>query len=118
MKEKISNGASENQINIFTDGASRGNPGPGGWGVVIAMRDDTRTDADLTRNYAEKERVTITELGGREKLTTNNRMELRAVVEALSFLFESYKLEARSHKLLLYSDSGYVINGITKWIVG
>ena len=78
---------------IFTDGSSRGNPGPGGWGAVVVS--DTQ----------------VTELGGREDHTTNNRMELTAVVEALSHI------EVGS-SVIVHSDSKYVINGITSWIKG
>lgn len=82
-------------ITIFCDGASKGNPGPGGWGAIVA---------------AGKH---IQELGGFEAHTTNNRMELRAAVEALR--------EARmlsNGEVTVYTDSSYVINGITKWVKG
>lgn len=82
------------KITIFTDGASKGNPGPGGWGALVA-------DGE-----------TVTELGGREDHTTNNRMELTGALEALRH---------GSHKdadIVLYTDSRYVINGITKWVKG
>ena len=88
----------ERKIFVFTDGSSRGNPGPGGFGAIIVM--------------PEK----IVELGGRDMQTTNNRMELSGVISALSFL--SSTLEAKSSKLLLYTDSSYVVNGITKWVFG
>jgi ribonuclease HI len=82
-------------IIIFTDGSSSGNPGPGGWGVIIAMPD-----------------ATVKELGGKEAHTTNNKMELRAAIEALHYL--------RNHKgnSVIHTDSSYVINGITKWAEG
>ncbi|HJM02748.1 MAG TPA: ribonuclease HI, partial [Arenicellales bacterium] len=76
---------------IYTDGACRGNPGPGGWGAVL-YRDGG-----------------VNELSGAESNTTNNRMELTAPVEALSALPDS------SH-VSLYTDSQYVKNGITVWI--
>ena len=83
---------------IFTDGSSRGNPGPGGWGSVV-VHEKNKTD------------IQVTELGGRENPTTNNRMELRAVAEGLS--------HASEHSdIVIYSDSKYVINGITSWIKG
>ena len=78
---------------IFTDGACRGNPGPGGWAALL------RT--------ADKER----EISGGEPLTTNNRMELRAAIEALNALKRPCRVE-------LHSDSQYVRDGITKWIFG
>jgi len=86
-------------ITIFTDGSSRGNPGPGGWGAIVAT--DTK----------------VVELGGGEKRTTNNRMELTAVIQA--FLFVS-KLTTNNSplKTTLYLDSSYVLNGATKWIHG
>ena len=83
------------EITIFTDGASRGTPGPGGWAAVI------RTESK------------VVEIGGREEHTTNNRMELRAAIEALKYL------EFGNHYwslVTIYSDSHYLINGITKWI--
>lgn len=78
---------------IFTDGSSRGNPGPGGWGAIIIDEDE------------------VLEIGGREQISTNNRMELTAVIESIS------KTKLGS-EIILYSDSSYVINGITKWIYG
>jgi len=81
-------------VNLYTDGACSGNPGPGGWGAIL--------------RYAEHER----ELCGGEEQTTNNRMELTAVIEGLSALKEPCKV-------LLCSDSTYVINSIQKgWVYG
>ncbi len=78
---------------IFTDGSSRGNPGPGGWGTVVI--------SDMT----------VAELGGREEMTTNNRMEMLAVIKGLK--------EANiEDNIIVYSDSQYVIKGITEWIHG
>ncbi len=82
---------------IFTDGAARGNPGPGGWGAVVIHGD------------------AVTELGGREAHTTNNRMELMAAISALEYV----SLHAHNAKeMTLYTDSAYVINGITRWVKG
>jgi ribonuclease HI len=78
---------------IFTDGAARGNPGPGGWGAILATQDF------------------VTELGGGEQHTTNNRMELLAVISALESI-------PREHEMTIYTDSAYVLNGATRWIVG
>ncbi len=86
-------------ITIFTDGSSRGNPGPGGWGSVVVF------DADLP-NVSR-----VLELGGYEKETTNNRMEILAAVHALQVV-------PQSSKVTLYTDSAYLINGITKWVKG
>ena len=82
-----------NHVVIYTDGACKGNPGPGGWGVV------------LRSGSTEKE------LFGGEPQTTNNRMELRAVIEALGAL-------RRPCRVSLYLDSEYVRKGITEWIHG
>jgi ribonuclease HI len=81
----------EERVAVFTDGACRGNPGPGGWGAVL--------------RYGERER----ELFGGENPTTNNRMELLAVIRAL----ESLK---RPCVVDVTTDSQYVKNGITSWI--
>ena len=81
------------QVEIFTDGACKGNPGPGGWGAILRM------------GRHEKE------LSGGEPDTTNNRMELRAAIEGLNALIEPCKVE-------LYTDSKYVVDGITKWVHG
>ena len=80
-------------VEIFTDGACKGNPGPGGWGVVIRA------------GAREKE------LSGGEPLTTNNRMELLAAIRGLEAL-------KRPCRVQLYTDSTYVRDGITKWIHG
>lgn len=87
-------------IVIFSDGSSRGNPGPGGFAAVVVIPKDD-------------EKIVI-EIGGREKRTTNNRMELTAASEAIA-LVQKYNL---SMPVVLYTDSSYVINGITKWILG
>jgi len=83
----------EKTVTIYTDGACKGNPGPGGWGAWLA--------------YGAHEK----ELWGGEPLTTNNRMELTAVIQALASL-------KRSSRVALYTDSEYVRNGITTWIHG
>lgn len=80
-------------VEIFTDGACKGNPGPGGWGAILRQGDRER------------------ELSGSEPLTTNNRMEMMAAIEALKAL-------KRPCKVTLYTDSVYVRDGITKWIFG
>ena len=79
------------EITIYTDGACKGNPGPGGWGALLVRG---------------QERL---ELCGGEYLTTNNRMEMIAVIEALQSLGEP-------HRVALYLDSEYVRKGITEWI--
>lgn len=90
----------KSQIIIFTDGASRGNPGPGGWGVVMVYKSGV-------------EGFKVVELGGREEHTTNNRMELTAAIKSLEF---SYTLNPKPYTLTIYTDSKYLIDGITKWI--
>lgn len=80
-----------NKVEIYTDGACRGNPGPGGWGAVLMYGDSRK------------------EIFGGEEDTTNNRMELMAAIEALSTL-------KRECDLTLYTDSQYVRKGITEWI--
>jgi ribonuclease HI len=82
-----------NHVEIHTDGACKGNPGPGGWGVLL------------------KSGTTEKELSGGELSTTNNRMELTAVIEALAAL-------KRPCHVSLYLDSEYVRKGITEWIHG
>ena len=83
--------ADENFVEIFTDGACSGNPGPGGWGVIL--------------RYGRHER----EMHGGEAWTTNNRMELMAAIQALEAL-------TRSTQVTLYTDSVYLRDGITKWV--
>ena len=78
-------------MQIFTDGACRGNPGKGGWGALLQFDGEER------------------EICGGETLTTNNRMELRAAIEALKVLKQTYEID-------LTTDSSYVKNGITQWL--
>lgn len=87
----IYSGNSMSQVTIYTDGACKGNPGPGGWG------------AWMRAGIHEKE------LWGGEPLTTNNRMELRAVIESLSTLKRPCQVD-------IYTDSEYVRNGMLTWI--
>jgi ribonuclease HI len=84
---------SAHEIVIYADGACRGNPGPGGWGAWMKSGAHER------------------ELFGGERLTTNNRMELTAVIEALAAL-------KRPSVVTIYTDSSYVKDGITSWIRG
>ena len=79
------------KVEIYTDGACSGNPGAGGWGVILRC------------NGVEKE------LSGGQANTTNNRMELTAVIEALKAL-------TKSCELIIYTDSRYVMDGVTKWL--
>jgi len=80
-------------VHMATDGACKGNPGPGGWGVVIRAGDKEK------------------ELSGGDKLTTNNRMELMAAIKGLEAL-------KRPCQVVLSTDSRYVMDGLTKWLAG
>lgn len=86
-------GATDGTVDIWTDGACKGNPGPGGWGAWL--------------RWGQVER----ELWGGEKVTTNNRMELTAVIEALRAL-------TRPVPVTLHVDSQYVMQGVTSWMAG
>jgi len=86
----------ENSLIIFTDGSSLGNPGPGGYGALIV--------------YPKLDE--IVELGGSKPMTTNNEMELSAIIAALSYAINS------STTIHIYTDSQYAINGITAWMHG
>jgi ribonuclease HI len=79
------------EVQIYTDGACRGNPGPGGWAALLIAGEQRK------------------EVSGAETATTNNRMELTAAIEALSAL-------KRRCRVLLYTDSKYVLQGITEWL--
>jgi len=81
------------KVTVYTDGACKGNPGPGGWGAWLSSGGHDK------------------ELFGGEPNTTNNRMELTAVIEALASL-------KRTCEVTLYTDSQYVRKGITEWIIG
>ena len=87
--------ATDDVVEIYSDGACRGNPGPGGWGAILRLRSGERS--------AEKE------IYGGEAQTTNNRMELMAVIRALEAL-------KRPSRVRLYTDSLYVQKGISTWI--
>jgi ribonuclease HI len=80
---------------VFTDGAAKGNPGPGGWGVIVVTPDGA-----------------VTELGGGSPHTTNNKMELSGAIAALE------AVAAHPSPVAIYTDSTYVIQGITRWVWG
>jgi ribonuclease HI len=82
---------------LYTDGACSGNPGPGGWGTVAYFDDGS-----------------CHELGGRDGATTNNRMEMQAAIAALQFFANSQQ----TSPCILYTDSEYLIKGITQWVKG
>ncbi|MDO8728792.1 MAG: ribonuclease HI [bacterium] len=83
-------------ITIYTDGASRGNPGPGGWGGIIASED------------------WVLEIGGRDSHTTNNKMELTACIRSLEFTISNSQFS--NQPIQIYTDSEYVSKGMTEWI--
>ncbi len=83
--------------NLYTDGACSGNPGPGGWGTVAYFDDGS-----------------CHELGGRDGATTNNRMEMQAAISALQFFVGT----SQTDQCVLYTDSEYLIKGITQWVKG
>ena len=84
-------------ITIYTDGASRGNPGPGGWGGVIASEDR------------------VIEIGGLDPHTTNNKMELTACIRSLEFTISNSQFS--NQPIQIYTDSEYVTKGMTEWIM-
>jgi ribonuclease HI len=86
---------SNKKIIIYTDGAARGNPGPAGWGIVFLFGDK------------------IFEMGGRSARATNNQMELTAAIEAIKYL---HKNKIMNMPVEIFSDSQYVVLGITEWI--
>jgi ribonuclease HI len=83
-------------IEIFTDGACRGNPGPGGWGALLRLKGERSTEKSICGGAIE---------------TTNNKMELQAAIEGLKSLTEPCEVT-------LFTDSKYVLQGITEWIKG
>ena len=87
--------AAKDHLVIYTDGACSGNPGPGGWGVLMQFGDKEKT------------------LCGGERETTNNRMELMAAIRAIEAIKPDYK-----GPITLWTDSTYVLKGITEWIKG
>lgn len=86
----------QRKIIILTDGSSLGNPGPGGWGAIIVMPDHQ-----------------VFEIGGKDTMTTNNRMELTAAIEALLKL---KAIEAQFDSIEIHTDSTYLKNGISSWV--
>ncbi len=95
-------------IVIYTDGSSRGNPGPGGWGALIV------SNYKESMSKEDKGACKVAELGGREDMTTNNRMELVAARESFSYVL-SRNIEG---DLTLYTDSSYVRDGLDGWVYG
>lgn len=116
------------KITIYTDGSSRGNPGPGGWAAILIT--DNRLETSDDRGYDNTDEVI--ELGGREDLTTNNRMELMGAIRGLQEVSSqpvvysqtdtnSQLLQPTTYNLQsveIYTDSQYVKKGMTEWIDG
>jgi len=86
------------QIEIYTDGACTGNPGPGGWAAIVIFENEKQ------------------ELFGGEKLTTNNRMELTAAIKGLEYCDSQEKKQLLLKEIKIYTDSSYLKEGITNWI--
>jgi ribonuclease HI len=91
----VSQKTSDFLIRIFTDGASTGNPGPGGWGAIVVTSDEF-----------------VVELGGFDAQTTNNRMEILAAIRGLETVSD------HPSEVIIFTDSTYLIRGITQWIFG
>ena len=89
----LNSNSSQEKIIIYTDGACSGNPGVGGWGAILMFKESEK------------------KISGGSKDTTNNQMEIRAVIEAL-------KIIKRPSQIIVNTDSKYVMDGITKWIKG
>ena len=89
----LNSNSPQDKIIIYTDGACSGNPGKGGWGAILMFKEHEK------------------KISGGLKETTNNQMEIRAVIEAL-------KIIKKSSQIIIYTDSKYVMDGITKWING
>lgn len=94
---------------IFTDGASRGNPGPGGWAFVVVYE-----KSGESASVGSSAGRWVKEGGGAERLATNNQMELMAALRALEYVSTQRILG----EIVVHSDSSYLINGITKWMTG
>lgn len=92
------------KIKIYTDGAAKGNPGQAGWGAVIIFNND--------KLKVESKKLKVIEIGGRVEHATNNQMELTAPIEALNYI-KKHKI---NNPIEFFSDSKYVILGITEWI--
>lgn len=93
---------------VYTDGSSKGNPGPGGWAAILigALRQAQGNNEEF-----------VVEIGGREEKTTNNRMEMKAAIGALKYVEEACP-NNEIGRVEIHADSEYLINGITKWIYG
>ncbi len=104
LSASASTSAPKARVTIYTDGSSRGNPGPGGYGAVCVY----------PNSHGE---MHVEELGGREALTTNNRMEIMAAIKSLELMGGFYGPE-HGAEIHVHSDSAYMLQGIEKWIHG
>lgn len=102
-----------NKFIIYTDGSSRGNPGKGGWAAIIIKNNNDGkfqiTPVQRSFSVVGNDKLQIKEIGGREEMTTNNRMEMTASIEGLKNTPENCEVE-------IYTDSEYLMKGITLWI--
>jgi ribonuclease HI len=107
------------KITIYTDGSSRGNPGPGGWAAILITDSRTGRQSDSRQYDAEDQ---VIELGGREDMTTNNRMELMGAIAGLREIGDNRQSDSQTVRHLesveVCTDSEYVKKGITEWIDG
>lgn len=93
-------------IEIYTDGSSRGNPGPGGFGAILIIK------TDVTDSLDWKKQVKVIEIGGRDPHTTNNAMELTGALKAL----EEVKNRSIKGNIAVHTDSSYLLQGIESWV--
>ncbi len=120
------------KVTIYTDGSSRGNPGPGGWGVVMIINNHDKHTANSIQHIEDTKYDEVIELGGSEDHTTNNRMELRGAIEGLRHVNARHETsdmrQQRGSGLMsdvyglksveICTDSEYVKKGISEWIEG
>jgi ribonuclease HI len=102
----------ETALKIFTDGGCSGNPGPGGWAYVMVLENSPSKESASSGEGVQGDKI-MAEQWGAEKNTTNNRMELTAVIESLRAL---KTMEDLPRQAAIYTDSQYVQKGITGWI--
>ena len=98
LKDMLDLSVNKYVIDVYTDGACLGNPGPGGWAAIVLVENEKK------------------ELFGGEKLTTNNRMELTAAIKALEYCNAQEGRQPSLKQIRIYTDSTYVKEGITVWI--
>lgn len=99
------------KVTIHTDGSSRGNPGPGGWGCIL-VTEHSKSKVESEKSKGDADYDEVIELGGSEKLTTNNRMELMGAIQGLREIGKGVR------EVEVCTDSEYVKKGMTEWIRG